>query len=114
MQDDVKLKIIENNKIINRLLLENEQLVKSKGLKPPSSNYALDNKERLKIPSGYIRISDLFSSKYYLDLIVIEKRVNKNIAYSLQFYNLVRTPFIAFLYYHKHLIEEGQTVLLVT
>lgn len=85
MQDDVKLKIIENNKTINRLLLENEQLVKSKGLKPPSSNYALDNKERLKIPSGYIRTSDLFNSKYYLDLIVTEKKVKKNIAYSLQF-----------------------------
>ena len=48
MKDDVKLKIIENNKTINRLLLENEQLVKSKGLKPPSSNYALVNKERQK------------------------------------------------------------------
>lgn len=56
----------------------------------------------------------MFNSNYYLDLIEIEKKVKKNIVYSLQFYNLVRTPFIAFLYYHKHLIEEGQTVLLVT
>lgn len=92
MDMHIENKIVENNKEISRLLLENESLFKDAGYAPPSKNYVVEDFLRIKIPSGYIRTSNNFSNKYHLNSIVHDSNVKKNISYSLQlsdFYNFL-------------------------
>ena len=81
-------KIIENNKRISELLKENETLLTSEGLNAPIQNYVLDESYKIQIPSGYIRINEVFQDKYHLKEIVISQAVRKNIAYALQLSDL--------------------------
>lgn len=96
MTDDIKKKLINNNEKITELLKENENLLIEAKYEPPKKNFALDNTERINIPSGYIRVSETFITKYHLNEIANDKGTGKNIAYSFQlsdFYNYMINRF---------------------
>ena len=89
-------KLKENCKQISELLVENEKLIRSEGISPPTDNYSLNKDEKINFPSSYIRTNDAFQNKYHLREIVPNKVRRKNIAYSLQlsdFYNFLINRF---------------------
>lgn len=96
ISEETKRKLLVNNKKISNLLKENENLLVSEGYRPPINNYVLDKDEKIKFPSGYIRVNESFQSKYHLNEIITKRSTVKNIAYSLQlsdFYNYIFNRF---------------------
>ena len=96
INEEVKRKIITNNRKISELLQENESLLKNEGFKPPSKNYAVDYEDRIHMPQGYVRTSGEFFRKYHLESIVKKYNTRNNISYNLQlsdYYNLLLNRF---------------------
>lgn len=96
INNELKEKIIANNRRITELLQENEEILKREGFKPPSMNYAVDYEERIHMPQGYIRTSAEFFGKYHLGSIVKKYNTRNNISYNLQlsdYYNLLLNRF---------------------
>ena len=97
--DDVEQKIKENNRQISRLLAENENLLRERGYNPPVHNYALNDIDRIKFPSNYIRTKDIFIEKYKLEFFFENPVIRSNVAYSLQMsdmYNYIINRFRTF------------------
>lgn len=82
-EEDMKI-YISNIKKITNLLNENEKLIRKNGLNPPETNFTVDKEKRISIPTGYVRRSGEFWSKYRLNEIVIERNTRNNISYALQ------------------------------
>lgn len=77
--------IMSNNKKISALLKENEKLLTEAGYLPPGSDWEpRKDGSKIHFPEGYIRPHDYFIKKYKLNVIVRDKAVRKNIAYSFQ------------------------------
>lgn len=96
LKNEIKEKVILNNKKITELLKENEKLLKEEGFIPPKENYAVDYVERIHVPSGYVRTSGEFFEKYHLGNIVRSFNTRNNISYSLQlldYYNFLLNRF---------------------
>ena len=96
VSDEAKRTLIENNKTISRLLLENEQVLRDCGLEPPETNFALLQGTKIQIPSGYIRAKEDLIKKYRLDSIASNWTVRSNIGYALQlsdFHNYIINRF---------------------
>lgn len=97
LEEKIKEQILSNNKKIGELLRENEDLLKKTGLQPPITNFVPEEgKDKINIPSGYIRTSGTFWQKYHLYDIVKDKDTRNNISYCLQlsdFYNFIVNRF---------------------
>ena len=94
--ETAKAKIIENNEKISALLRENEELLRAEGFDLPNENFDVSAWGKIKIPSGYIRVTTYFYNKYHLNEIVKTWQVRDNIAYSFQvsdFYNYLINRF---------------------
>ena len=95
--DEAELnKLIENNRKISKLFAENEKILRDIGYQPPVQNYSTKNKDRISIPSGYIRTSATFWQEYHLNEIVNARNTKNNISYALQlsdFYNFLINRF---------------------
>ncbi len=93
---EAKNKIIENNNKISELLKENERILVGEGLELPEENFVVEKEHKIQIPSGYIRVNEVFQNKYHLKECVKRKATQKNIAYSLQlsdFFNYILNRF---------------------
>ena len=96
MNNEALVQYINNNESISRLFEENEKIVREAGYEPPCVNFAVELKDRVKVPSGYIRTSEEFRKKYHLDKIVDKKNIRNNISYALQlsdYYNFILNRF---------------------
>jgi len=97
VDENIKEQIINNNRKIGELLRENEDLLKKVGLQPPITNFVPDEeKDKISIPSGYIRTSATFWQRYHLNDIVKNYDTRNNISYCLQlsdFYNFIVNRF---------------------
>lgn len=96
LKEEIKEKVIANNKKITELLQENERLLKEEGVMPPKENYAVEYVDRIHMPKGYIRTSGQFFQKYHLGNIVKSYNTRNNISYNLQlsdYYNLLLNRF---------------------
>lgn len=94
-QDSLK-RLKRNNKIISRLMAENERILRKAGYHPPVHDFPIEKEERICIPSNYIRTADRFGEKYHLNEIVVSKNTRRNVAYALQlsdFYNYLINRF---------------------
>ncbi len=89
-------KLKQNNKQIEKLLSENEQIIKKAGFEPPKRNVILNKEDRIALPSGYIRLATRFITQYHLDEIVNDSNIRKNIAYSIQLMDLYNYLFNRF------------------
>ena len=93
---EAKNKIIENNNKISELLKENEKILVSEGMELPEENFVVENEHKIQIPSGYIRVNEVFQNKYHLKKCVKRTATQKNIAYTLQlsdFFNYILNRF---------------------
>lgn len=54
LSEEMKNKIIANNRKITELLNENENILRESGYNPPMANYALERSEKIGFPPGYI------------------------------------------------------------
>ena len=82
--NEVRRQITENNKEISKLLYANEELLRNIGFKPPARNMALDDDNKIQLPSDYIRTKEYFIKKYRLREFFDDPVVLSNVAYSLQ------------------------------
>lgn len=89
ISDDVKNKLIDNNRKITELLSENENLLREAGYTPPTINFALDHVEKIGFPSGYIRTVKSFYTQYHLREICPNNTTRQNIAYALETSDLI-------------------------
>lgn len=89
LDPQVEERIIENNRKISELLVENENLLRQLGLNPPVDNIALEPKKRIQFPWGYIRRVEDFKSKYHLNVIFPTKATRHNVTYALQVSDLM-------------------------
>ena len=89
LPDEVKNKIVENNKKITELLHENEVVFRKAGFNPPVDNYALARFEKIGFPSGYIRTVTAFNTKYHLYEICPDRATRHNITYALETSDLI-------------------------
>ena len=90
ISEEAKKKIIENNRAISELLTENEKILREQGFDPPEENYAVDEDDKIRPPSGYIRPKEYLVRKYHLEEIASDWTIRSNIGYALQmsdFYN---------------------------
>ena len=97
---EIEAKIISNNAKISELLAENENLLRQAGFDPPAINFAPKTKERIHLPTGYIRRKKYYVEKYKLnEFFHNNKVVVSNVAYSLQMsdlYNFLMCRFYVF------------------
>ncbi|MCR5023732.1 MAG: hypothetical protein K6A90_05295, partial [Lachnospiraceae bacterium] len=86
LPDEAQKNLIDNNKKIGLLLMNNETILKENGFNPPAENFEFkDYKSKIRIPAGYVRKKDYYVQKYGLEKICDGNRdMIKNIAYSLQ------------------------------
>ena len=89
LSEEMKNKIIENNKKITELLNDNENILREGGYNPPTTNYALSRTEKIGFPSGYIRTVATFNSKYHLREICPNRTTRHNITYALEASDLI-------------------------
>lgn len=75
---------IKNMNTISSLLNQNEMILKKAGYNPPVTDFFVNKKDRIKMPTGYIRTSNEFCQKYHLYEIVKSQETRKNISYALQ------------------------------
>ena len=89
MTEKDKEKIIENNKMISKLLDENENILRQAGYDPPRINYSVDKMDRITFPPRYIRTVQYFIKKYHLLEIIKDRQLRHNITYALQESDLI-------------------------
>lgn len=87
--DDNIHKIKENSNIIEKLLEENEKIICSMGYHVPDKNFVIDKENRIKIPRIYIRKKEKFIANYQLDKLCVDSKIRDNIAYCLQYTDLL-------------------------
>ena len=91
-----KQKLIENNKKISALMKDNETIIREAGNNPPETNFALQEDEKINIPSAYIRPKEYLIKTHHLEEIAETWEKRSNIAYALQwsdFYNFLINRF---------------------
>lgn len=94
--NELKAKLLKNNKEISLMLRQNETLLKNAGFNPPEKNFVVEGSDKINIPSGYIRVTTYFSQKYHLNEIIRTRVVRDNITYAFQitdFYNYIINRF---------------------
>ncbi len=110
--DDTIKRLTENNKKISDLLADNERCLRDAGFNPPRESFAFDpveeRKQRIQIPTGYIRTRDYYLYKYGLkEICNNDPVVALNIAYNLEmtdFHNYILNrlgiygPILAMMY----------------
>ena len=89
LSDEMKSKIVDNNRKITELLNENEDILRKAGYNPPMANYALDRTEKIGFPSGYIRTVAAFNTRYHLCEICPNRTTRHNITYALEASDLI-------------------------
>ena len=89
LSEEMKNKIVENNKKITELLNDNENILRQAGYNPPTTNYALDRDEKIGFPSGYIRTVAAFKTRYHLREICPNRTTRHNITYALEVSDLI-------------------------
>ena len=89
LSEDMKSKIINNNRKITELLKENESILREAGYKPPVTNYVLERIDRIGFPSRYIRTVAEFNEKYHLKEICPNRVTRHNITYALEVSDLI-------------------------
>ena len=86
LKDEIKRKVLINNREIGRLLQENECLLKGEGLNPPIDNWTPEESKKINFPRFYIRTKKAFEEKYCgLSKITTNKKNRDNIIYHLMY-----------------------------
>lgn len=96
MEEKIIEEIKNNNTNISELLSKNEELLQEAGFNPPVTNYVLENEDKIKFPTGYVRTVNQFTKEYKLNDLILEDTTKKNIAYALQlsdYYNFMVNRF---------------------
>ena len=62
-----KQKLSENNKKISALMKDNETIICEAGYNPPETNFALQEDEKINIPSAYIRPKEYLIKTHHLE-----------------------------------------------
>lgn len=89
LSDEMKSKVVDNNKKITELLSENEDILREAGYNPPMTNYPLDRTEKIGFPSRYIRTVAAFNTRYHLCEICPNRTTQQNITYALEASDLI-------------------------
>lgn len=89
LSQETKSKIIENNYSISKLLLRNEELYLSELSDMNRRIYPVSDKDKIIIPNGYIRKKEDFIKLYNLDKITPNYKHQSNIAYLMQYSDLM-------------------------
>ena len=88
-----KAKLIDNNRKISELLNENENILREAGYDPPTNNYALERRDKISFPSGYIRKVPVFITSYHLREIFPQRETRHNVTYALEVSDLINYVF---------------------
>ncbi|WP_027369045.1 hypothetical protein [Desulfocurvibacter africanus] len=65
--------------------MEIEKLQREAGFNPPVSQMILSKKDRIRLPTGYIRTTDYFNAAYSIYPLVKDKLLKQNITYAFQY-----------------------------
>lgn len=93
IDQDQRQRLIDNNRRISELLEENEIILRKAGYCPPVQNFALEQSEKIRFPSGYIRTVASFNDKYHLKDIFPNPEVRHNVIYALEVSDLINYVF---------------------